>query len=150
MSFASRANENSAAWPTSLRSSEPVRGRVLIVDDEVRLAETLRIALSMSHEVEVATRGKQALELLLADDGYDVVLCDLLLPDLTGVDIFEQVLEKKPHLAPRFVFLTGGAFGERTRDFLQNVPNQRLEKPFDLESLERIVANQVALAREGG
>ncbi len=134
----------------SLRSSEPVRGRVLIVDDEVRLAETLRIALSMSHEVEVATRGKQALELLLADDGYDVVLCDLLLPDLTGVDIFEQVLEKKPHLAPRFVFLTGGAFGERTRDFLQNVPNQRLEKPFDLESLERIVANQVALAREGG
>lgn len=131
----------------AITSNEPLRGRVLIIDDEVRLAETLRIALSESHDVEVATRGKQALELLLGDDGYDVVLCDLLLPDLTGVDIFEQISRRRPHMVSRFVFLTGGAFGERTRDFLQNVPNPRLEKPFDLESLERIVADQVALAR---
>ncbi|MFO0552486.1 MAG: ATP-binding protein [Polyangiaceae bacterium] len=131
----------------SVRSPQPApssRGRVLIVDDEQRLAETLRIALGGNHDVDVATRGRRALELLQSGAQYDVVLCDLLMPDLSGVDLYEAVVETRPDLGARFVFLTGGAFGERTRDFLQAVANPRLEKPFDLNALEQLVNDCVA------
>ncbi len=119
------------------------RGKVLVVDDEERLAATLRLALSGEHDVDVATRGRRALE-LLRDREYDVILCDLSLPDVSGIDVFEEAKRLKPELAARFVFLTGGAFQARTRAFLQSVENARLDKPFDLEALERLISDRVA------
>ncbi len=136
--------------PTVSIPAPPERGRVLIVDDEQRLAETLRMSLSASHEVQTANRGRRALELLFGDDEFDVVLCDLLMPDLTGAELYAIVAEKRPELAEKFVFLTGGAFSEGIREFLQQVPNPRIEKPFDLEDLERLIEERVAAARCAG
>lgn len=124
--------------------------RVLVVDDEERLAETIRMALSPPHDVDVCTRGRDALERLRAGGDYDVVLCDLMMPDLSGPDLFEQVKAIRPELAERFVFLTGGAFTRRTRDFLHGVPNPRLEKPFDLGTLEQIVQESAVLRTPEG
>jgi PAS domain S-box-containing protein len=125
------------------------RARVLIVDDEERLALTLKLALSAAHDVEVATRGRRAIELLRRAP-YHVVLCDLMLPDVSGIDVYEQAVAARPELAPRFVFLTGGAFQDRAREFLQSVDNARLEKPFDLDVLERLVGERAAAAAAGG
>lgn len=119
------------------------RGKVLVVDDEERLAATLRLALSGEHDVDVATRGRRALE-LLREREYDVILCDLSLPDVSGIDVFEEAKKMKPELGARFVFLTGGAFQARTRAFLQSVDNARLDKPFDLDALERLIAERVS------
>ncbi len=130
--------------PASLRP--PARGRVLVVDDEERLASTLKLALSHAHDVDVALRGRAALESLAKHD-YDVILCDLTLPDLSGVDVYLEAIHARPALAPRFVFLTGGAFQDRTRAFLGSVSNVRLDKPFELDALERLVAEQVRAAR---
>jgi len=128
--------------------TESVRGRVLIVDDEERLATTLKLALTHAHDVDVATRGRRAIELISDDSNdYDVILCDLMLPDVSGIDVYLAATTRRADLAPRFVFLTGGAFQERTRDFLQSVPNARLEKPFDLDTLERLIAERVLAAR---
>jgi PAS domain S-box-containing protein len=118
------------------------RGKVLVVDDEERLAVTLRLALSGRYDVDIATRGRQALA-LLKDHDYDVILCDLSLPDLSGIDVFEQTRRERPEVGARFVFLTGGAFQTRTRAFLQSVDNARLDKPFDLDALERLLASRV-------
>lgn len=125
-----------------------VRGHVLIVDDEERLATTLKLALAHAHDVDIATRGRLAVEMLLdPNTSYDAVLCDLMLPDLSGIDVYLETTRANPDLAARFVFLTGGAFQDRARDFLQSVDNPRLDKPFDLEALERVVANRVAMSR---
>ncbi|NUO49736.1 MAG: PAS domain S-box protein, partial [Polyangiaceae bacterium] len=134
--------------PGAPTSTNGVRGRILIVDDEERLAMTLKLALAHAHDVDIATRGKRAVEMLT--DGkvsYDAVLCDLMLPDLSGIDVYLESTRAHPELAARFVFLTGGAFQDRARDFLQSIDNPRLDKPFDLEALERIVASRVAAAR---
>lgn len=127
----------------------PQRGRVLIIDDEVRLAHTLRIALSSNHEVDLAHNGRQALERLRGPAVYDVVLCDMLLPDISGAEVFETIRREAPELVERFVFLTGGAFAPSTRDFLRDVPNEKLEKPFDLEALEALVEARVRARRPG-
>ncbi len=124
------------------KTIQPRRGRVLVIDDEERLAATIRIALSPSHDVDTAITGRAALAKLEANT-YDAVLCDMFLPDVSGPDIFETITRKKPELATRFVFLTGGAFTDKARKFLQEVPNARLEKPFDLSVLESIIAKRV-------
>lgn len=122
----------------------PAKARVLVVDDEHRLAETLRIALDPSYDVSIATRGREAVAALTQGPMFDLVLCDLLLPDLTGPRVYAAAVAARPELAERFVFLTGGAFTEELSAFLQQVDNPRLEKPFDLATLEQLVAARLA------
>jgi CheY-like chemotaxis protein len=122
----------------------PESGRVLVVDDEERLAETIRMALSPPHRVDVCTKSREVLRWIEEGRDYDVVLCDLMMPDLSGPELYDRVKAVRPELAARFVFLTGGAFTPRTREFLHAVPNRRLEKPFELEALEQLVKDALA------
>ena len=118
---------------------------VLIVDDEEALGRTLQLGLSSLHHVTVVTSGHEALALIKEGETFDVVLCDLMLPDLPGPDLYDEALNFAPDLASRFVFMTGGAFTDKARDFLQRVPNKRLEKPFLLTELESVLAGLAPL-----
>ncbi|MBS1120262.1 MAG: uncharacterized protein H6Q90_2490 [Deltaproteobacteria bacterium] len=111
------------------------RGRVLVVDDEQALLRSVSDLLGEVHEVVTASSGRQALEVLREDRGFDVVLADLMMADVTGMDLYEAVCTSNPVLARRFVFMTGGAFTARGRAFLADVPNVCLEKPFDADEL---------------
>ncbi|HVU04100.1 MAG TPA: ATP-binding protein [Polyangiaceae bacterium] len=110
--------------------------RVLAIDDDPLVLKAIRRVLS-AHELTSTTQGREAIS-LLADDGkeFDVVLCDLMMPDLTGIDVFERAAALGRGLEKRFVFLTGGAFTPETVDFLQSSANLRLEKPFSPRGLE--------------
>lgn len=137
----------SPSMPPPPRPAE--RGRVLVIDDEERLAETIRMALSPPHDVDVCTKSREVLAWIEQGRDYDVVLCDLMMPDLSGPELYERVQAIRPELASRFVFLTGGAFTPRTRAFLHDVPNPRLEKPFELEALERLVEESLGARTSG-
>ena len=119
------------------------RGRVLVVDDEAALARTLAVALSDEHDVVASGSGREALALLRRDDRFDVVLCDLMMPDVTGMDVYEAVQRENPALASRFVFVTGGAFTARAREFLDTVTAPRLEKPFEMTKLLELLRRRV-------
>ena len=84
-------------------------------------------------------RGRVALEMLSSRQPFHVILCDLMMPDLTGIDVYHRVKESDPGLEERIVFLTGGAFTEQARGFLATVPNLRLDKPFSPEGLEKVI-----------
>ncbi|WP_233166274.1 ATP-binding protein [Archangium sp. Cb G35] len=118
------------------------RGRVLIVDDEPAVGRALRRILR-EHEVELATSGRQALEKLSADNRFHAVLCDVMMPDLGGKDLYEAVQQGGSGLERRFVFVSGGAFTQGARDFLARVPNPTLEKPFDETAVRRVVRELV-------
>jgi CheY-like chemotaxis protein len=123
-----------------LAPSEPGRRpRVLLIDDEAHLGVTLSVGLRQEADVSSVRSGSEAVRMLLADDGFDLILCDLMMPDLTGMDVFEQVSRERPALRGRFVFMTGGAVTERARKFLEQVPDQRLDKPFRLEQVEALL-----------
>jgi len=124
------------------RSRERVnsRARILIIDDEPLLGQTLRFAFQDKHDVEVASSGREALERLATDSAFDLVLCDLMMPDVSGEHVYRAVAEHTPGLLPRFVFMTGGAFTERAQEFLAHFPGRQLEKPFNIDEVELLLS----------
>jgi CheY-like chemotaxis protein len=115
------------------------RGRVLVIDDEDSLVQAIRRYLSQEHEVDGVTSARTAIEMLTRGMRYDAIVCDLMMPQITGMDVHAAVMKLDPALAERMIFVTGGAFTESARDFLDSVPNQRIEKPFDLKTLRNFI-----------
>lgn len=115
------------------------RRRVLVVDDELTLLSSLRRALGRELDTVLATSAAEALGILEKDRRFDVVLCDIMMPDVTGIELFERVSEKYPELRERFVFMTGGAYSATTRHFVESTELPRLEKPFDVRELRRLL-----------
>ncbi|HEX9244478.1 MAG TPA: PAS domain S-box protein [Anaeromyxobacter sp.] len=125
-----------------------VRGRVLVVDDEAFVRYALRRILR-THEVVEADGGAQACQLLSEDAQFDVILCDLMMPNMSGADFHRWLIEHRPDLAPRVLFVTGGAFTPGARTYLEQIDNLRIEKPFDSGNLQRVVAERIRAARAG-
>ena len=115
------------------------RRRVLVIDDEPALAAMIRRVLSKECDVDLAVDAREGLESLGAAT-YDVVLCDLMMPDMTGMDLYAEVARRHPGVERRFIFMTGGAFTPRATEFLAQVSNRRLEKPFETAVLKAAVA----------
>jgi PAS domain S-box-containing protein len=119
---------------------KPPRARLLVVDDEPLVADMLRRALSEEHDVTVTTDAKTALDHLLGEGEFDLIFCDLLMPKMSGMDLYDELRARRPGLEERIVFMTGGAFTERAAQFLSVVPNPKMSKPFDLTEIERVLA----------
>jgi two-component system, cell cycle sensor histidine kinase and response regulator CckA len=132
--------------PAFVTPTAPRRYRVLVVDDEAAIGRTLAIALADDFQVSTATSGREALAILGGAHGCDVVLCDLMMPDVSGMDVHEHIARTQPALAQRFVFVTGGAFTERARRFVDEVGLPVVEKPFDLSSLPALLRERILAA----
>ncbi len=113
--------------------------RVLVIDDEQLLGQTIQLGLEDAMEVELETSGELGLQRLLKDYSINLVLCDLSLPDLSGIDIYRTILERRPELIKRFVIMTGGAVSSASRDFLENYTGPLLNKPFTITQVENLV-----------
>lgn len=118
--------------------------QVLVIDDEPLLGHTLRLGLRDSMDVSVETSGVKGLERVLGPEAFELVLCDLSLPDKMGADIFEAISQQKPEMAPRFVLMTGGPVGEQARAFVDSYEGPVLNKPFVLSEVERLVFGLLA------
>ena len=125
--------------PAQTESTNVRAANVLVIDDEELVGRSIRRALR-KHDVQVVTSGKDAIRLLCATPNpkIDIVFCDVMMPELSGIEVFETVNKQIPSIAQRFVFMTGGAFTPRARRFLESVSNTCLEKPFDLHEIRRL------------
>ncbi len=125
------------------------RGRVLVVDDEPSILRLVSAVLSEEHQVVPESRAERALERLRSGEEFHVILCDLLLPGMSGQAFYEAVQAEWPELAERFVFLTGGAFTPEAKQFLESVAVPCVEKPFSPTELRKLVRKRVFEARGG-
>jgi CheY-like chemotaxis protein len=105
------------------------RGRILIIDDEPRVLSVLSRVLGGLHDVVAVTSAQEALEQLGRGLPFDVIVCDLLMPEMSGIDLYYVLEQQAPQLAQRMIFLSGGANTSVAGDFFSTVPNQALEKP---------------------
>ncbi len=124
-------------------STAAARGRILVVDDEPIVCFSLERLLSTEGEVVALTSARQALASIQAGERFDVILCDLMMPEMDAPVLYEEIRKISPAQAERMVFVTGGAFTVRAREFLESVPNPRLGKPFDVEALVELVRSRI-------
>jgi PAS domain S-box-containing protein len=127
--------------PAEVAESEARGGRMLIVDDEPMILGALRRSFVSDYRVTCVGDGRRALERLRAGERYDVILCDLMMPEMTGMDLYAELGKLAPDQAERLVFVTGGAFTPKAREFLERVPNARVEKPIDFQNLRLLLRN---------
>ncbi len=139
---AGRPNDAHERTPQHGRLEESTvgrRARLLVIDDEVQIGSAIRRMLARRHDVTVHTRARTALDEISAGARFDLVLCDLMMPDLTGPEFVKLLGETAPELSPRVVLMTGGAFTPQAREFLATARLRVLEKPFDTDELLVVV-----------
>jgi signal transduction histidine kinase/CheY-like chemotaxis protein len=107
------------------------RARVLVIDDDKVLGKAFRMTLEREFDVQIASSGAQAIEILGEEDGYDFVFCDLMMPEMSGMDVFAELSRRMPEVAAKVLFMTGGVYSPEVRTFIARVPNRCLQKPFD-------------------
>ncbi len=115
------------------------RGQVLVVDDEPLIGSAIGRVLANEHDVTLATRALEALELIVSGRRFDVIFCDVMMPQVTGMEFYEELHGRVPDQAAHIVFLTGGAFTTLAKEFLDKTPNMRIEKPFEAAQLRSVV-----------
>ncbi len=116
------------------------RASVLVVDDEAAIGRALKRGLEEHHDVVVLTSGKEALARIASGERFDAILSDLMMPEVTGMELYQELSRTAVDQAKRMIFFTGGAFTEGAREFLNGVPNPRIEKPFELTNILAIIA----------
>ncbi|HSN28731.1 MAG TPA: PAS domain S-box protein, partial [Kofleriaceae bacterium] len=121
------AHRSRRTAPMVAQSGPAPGGRILLVDDEPSICRVIALLLSDDHEVVTVTRAREALDKIAAGEQFDVILCDLMMPEVTGIEMYDMMC---PEDRARIVFMTGGAFTAQARDFLATTKQPRLQKPF--------------------
>jgi signal transduction histidine kinase len=138
-----RAEAPSAAErPAAAAPAATGRGRVLVVDDEPTLCDAISRMLAADHEVSTTTEAQEALRRIEGGERFDVIFCDLMMPQMTGIELHEALTRVAPDQAQKMVFITGGAFTPTARAFLDN-SKATLEKPFRAAALRQLVQDRL-------
>ncbi len=110
--------------------------RILVVDDDALLSRAIERMLH-PYAVTLAAGGGEALE-EIAEDDFDVILCDIMMPEISGPEFYHRLATVRPELQERVLFMTGGAL-DRVKPMLANIPNRLIEKPFTRRELKRTI-----------
>jgi PAS domain S-box-containing protein len=121
----------------------PRRGRLAVVDDEPGVRKAIVRILSSEHDVEEFESALGLAERIAAGRSYDAILCDLMMPDMTGMELHGVLQRAAPSQAAAMIFMTGGAFTPEAQAFLNSVSNLRLEKPFEVKPLRALVRGRI-------
>jgi CheY-like chemotaxis protein len=124
------------------------RARILVVDDEPSIAAAVQRALKRDYDVVTETSSKIALTRVRSGERFDVIIADLMMPNLSGANLHAEIQKFDLQQAERIIFLTGAALTPAGRDFLASVPNRWIEKPFDVTGLRRGIADALGAIEE--
>lgn len=139
--FAAAESRRSLPPLRSVAPAASTSARVLVLDDDPGVASTLRAMLETHHEVTSVESAREGLRLLLGKPEFDVVFCDLVMPEISGIDLYHSLERARSPHVDRIIFMTGGVFTPEAERFLASVPNLRIEKPFSLTRVEQLLAH---------
>jgi signal transduction histidine kinase len=126
-------------------STDRFRARVLVVDDEAAILRAFKRVL-YAHEVLVASSGAEALQKLAEGGPFDAIFCDVMMPEMSGVELYQRIREHHPGQEHKIVFMTGGAFAEPAAQFIESVQNPKLKKPFTGTAARALVMSVARLS----
>ena len=121
----------------------------MVIDDDQLVRSFVRRALAGEHDVTVESCGEDALARIQRGERFDVILCDVMMPQMTGLELFDLISALSPEQAKRIVFITGGAFTGGIQRVLEATGNPRLDKPFHADRLRELVGGILDARRSG-
>jgi PAS domain S-box-containing protein len=124
--------------PRATPEAKTARGRLLVVDDERVILASFARLFQADFDVVVHADPREALRCVQDGPAFDLVFCDLTMPYLSGMELYDEVTLRRPELAPRFVFVSGDLSRDDIRAFLARIPNERIEKPFSLQAMRQL------------
>ncbi|MFO7561563.1 MAG: response regulator [Enhygromyxa sp.] len=142
-----RAQSPSSA-PVRPREKLLPRSRILVIDDEPNIGRSFVRSLP-EHDVVVVDSGREGIRRLDEGERFDLIFCDVMMPDLTGRDVHEQIQERHAVMLERVVFMTGGAFTERASEFIERVNARRVDKPFDVATIRTVLREKLDPSYDG-
>lgn len=107
------------------------------------IARAVQRILSVDHEVVALARARDALERITAGERFDVIVCDLMMPELTGMELHAALSRVAPEQASAMIFLTGGAVTAQARTFIGSTSNALVDKPFDARRLRSLINDRI-------
>ncbi len=119
------------------------RGRIMMIDDDLGVLAALKRVLVRDHDVTTISDPREALDLVKSGARFDVIFCDIMMPHLSGDELYMQVRAVRPDAAERFVFVTGGATSAKVRLFLSSIANDVVEKPIQVQELKAMARRYV-------
>jgi two-component system, cell cycle sensor histidine kinase and response regulator CckA len=114
------------------------RRRVLVVDDEPMICRAIQYAVAGMHDVVLARSGREALDVLKSDDRFDLILCDLKMPDLSGAELHDALQRERPDVAQRLVLMTGAVLADEP-DAPLGLPCPVVTKPMSTDELRALI-----------
>jgi signal transduction histidine kinase len=114
-------------------------GHILVIDDEQLLCSAIERILGANHYVTTVTSARDALSRLGGGERFDLILCDLMMPEMTGMDLYGELQRSMPDQLKKFIFMSGGAFTDNARAFLARSSNEVIDKPFGSAGLRQLV-----------
>lgn len=111
------------------------RARILLIDDDPVVSKTMRRMLTQRHDVEFVSDAREALRRIVRGERFDLIVCDLMMPEMSGIALYAELVRRRSGSARRMMFVTGGAFTSEAQEFLQSIENARITKPFTPDSL---------------
>jgi PAS domain S-box-containing protein len=127
-----------ASQPTAVTAG-PRRHRVMLVDDEPQVAHTIERLLRRDYDITVALCGEEAMAHIANGVRFDAIVSDVMMPNMTGIELIEQLQQVAPDQAQRLIFLSGGVFTAQTRERLDQLGAPQLEKPVTAKELRACV-----------
>jgi CheY-like chemotaxis protein len=124
------------------------RESILIVDDDAMIADAVASVLD-DYDTTVVPSAEKALELVGGGASYDLVLCDIGLQGMSGIDLYSVICRHLPDLSQRFVFMTGGSLTPESDAFLRAHADRVIDKPFEFERIRRVIAAFISGADRG-
>lgn len=118
--------------------------KILLIDDEPMLLTALRRVLSRDYDVVATTDARDALASITAGERFDAIVCDLMMPNMTGMEFHAAVARIAPELLPALLFITGEVLSPDASEQLEGVPNAILRKPFALAAVREALAAVVS------
>ena len=120
-----------------------VRGSVLIVDDEPAVGRVLIRALGKFHQASAVTSGREALDRIAAGERFDAILCDVRMPEFSGLEVHARLMAFAPDQAGKMIFMTGDGLRGEAWEMLDRLQRPILEKPFPLQLVRTLVGKQI-------
>ncbi|HEX3765565.1 MAG TPA: ATP-binding protein, partial [Kofleriaceae bacterium] len=138
---AATAALDAAALPPAASEIPPParRARVMVVDDEPQVAQVVGRLLRRDYEVTIKECGQEALEHITRGARFDAIVCDVMMPNMTGIELVEELRRIAPDQARRLMFLSGGVFTADARERLERIGAPQLEKPVTAKQLREAV-----------